>query len=273
MDTVAAFAEEVAELASLLSSLSCNSWTYRTAFRGWTIFDVILHLYASDYSALVSASDPAAFQALRADMLRQREKGLTMLEESRQRFADMTIANLLANWESQAADLCRLLDARDPADRIAWSGPGMSIATFATARQMETWAHGQEIYDVLGLEREPCDRIRHIALLGVKTFGWSFSNRALPLPPIKPSVKLRLPSGQTVTTTSCDEDNRIEGTAYEFCQVVTQVRNIDDTSLDVTGAIAQEWMRIAQCFAGPPVDPPAAGTRKKQIAPQVVHRY
>jgi len=54
----------------------------------------------------------------------------------------------------------------------------------------------------------------------------------------------------------------IEGRAEEFCQVVTQTRNIADTSLEVHGANAKLWMNIAQCFAGPPETPPVPGSRK-----------
>jgi len=34
-----------------------------------------------------------------------------------------------------------------------------------------------------------------------------------------------------------------------------------DTALQVVGAPANRWMAIAQCFAGPPEDPPVPGTR------------
>jgi hypothetical protein len=57
------------------------------------------------------------------------------------------------------------------------------------------------------------------------------------------------------------DDNRITGSAVEFCQVVTQVRNIADTRLQVMGAPATAWMAIAQCFAGPPEKPPEPGAR------------
>jgi len=57
--------------------------------------------------------------------------------------------------------------------------------------------------------------------------------------------------------------NIISGKAEEFCQVVTQVRNIEDVYLNVSGDIANEWMSIAQCFAGGAETPPRPGTRKK----------
>jgi hypothetical protein len=57
------------------------------------------------------------------------------------------------------------------------------------------------------------------------------------------------------------DENYISGLAEEFCQVVTQVRNIVDVNLNVVGEIANEWMSIAQCFAGPPEQPPKPGAR------------
>ena len=53
----------------------------------------------------------------------------------------------------------------------------------------------------------------------------------------------------------------VEGQATEFCQVVAQTRALKDTSLRVEGDVAREWMSIAQCFAGPPENPPAPGSR------------
>jgi hypothetical protein len=41
-------------------------------------------------------------------------------------------------------------------------------------------------------------------------------------------------------------------------------RDIADTRLETGGEIAARWMSIAQCFAGPPMDPPASGTRRVQ---------
>jgi len=39
----------------------------------------------------------------------------------------------------------------------------MSVRSSITARLMETWAHGQAIYDALGVERRDEDRIRNVA--------------------------------------------------------------------------------------------------------------
>jgi uncharacterized protein (TIGR03084 family) len=74
-------------------------------------------------------------------------------------------------------------------------------------------------------------------------------------------LRLTAPSGELWEYNDPSEDERVEGRALDFCLVVTQVRNVKDTDLSVVGDIAKRWMDIAQCFAGPPVDPPVPGYR------------
>ena len=80
-------------------------------------------------------------------------------------------------------------------------------------------------------------------------------------PGAMPYVKLTAPSGAIWEWNDPANPDRVEGAATEFCQVVTQTRNIADTALKVTGPVATRWMEIAQCFAGPPETPPAKGVR------------
>ena len=137
----------------------------------------------------------------------------------------------------------------------------MSVRSSITARLMETWAHGQEIYDLLGVVRQDTDRIGNIVVLGIKTFAWTFRNRGLEVPGTTPRVRLTAPSGDIWEWNADVESDCITGFATEFCQVVTQVRNVADTGLEVRGNVAKRWMSIAQCFAGPPETPPEPGTR------------
>jgi len=168
---------------------------------------------------------------------------------------------LLERWHGFVLDMSKRFGAADPQARVKWAGPEMSVRSSITARLMETWAHGQAIYDVLGVERVDADRIRNIAVLGVNTFGWTFRNRRLQVPHQMPYVRLTAPSGALWEWGEPSETECVEGSATEFCQVVTQTRNVQDTALCVNGDTATEWMSIAQCFAGPPEQPPAPGTR------------
>ena len=109
------------------------------------------------------------------------------------------------------------------------------------------------------------DRIKNIVHMGVIAYGWTFVNRKLDVPEPTPYVVLDAPSGQVWEWNDKDSSSKIEGAAVEFAQVVTQVRNFADTQLSIAGKPAEEWMKYAQCFAGPPEDPPAKGTRYKAV--------
>ena len=145
--------------------------------------------------------------------------------------------------------------------RVKWVGPPMTVRMSIVARQMETWAHGQEVFDAFGVARHDEDRIRNIAELGVRTFGFTFANRKIERPAVKPYVRLTGPSGAVWTWNEESDTDYVAGAATEFCQVVTQTRNIADVGLDVRGDAATRWMAIAQCFAGGPNDPPPPGAR------------
>ena len=84
-------------------------------------------------------------------------------------------------------------------------------------------------------------------------------------PEPRPHLKLTAPSGEVWLYNDPSGSEVIEGLAEEFCQVVTQVRNIADTGLKVTGANAANWMSKAQCFAGDAEPPPAKGARKTAV--------
>jgi len=262
LQQIADFRAEAEELHALLAGIGAADWDRPTLFKRWTINDIIQHLHDGDLMALASATDPAAFAARAADVAARRATGLTRIQEARQRYADLQGPRLLEKWHATVTALCAALAAKDPAARLVWYGPDRGLRRFSTARQMETWSHGQAIYDLLGQERPPpAPRLRNIAEIGVRTFAWAYRNRGLEVPPTPPGNRLHTPFGETWEWNGPDAPDRVEGDALAFCQVVTQTRHIADTALKATGPVAQDWMRIVQCFAGPPETPPAPGTR------------
>ena len=123
-----------------------------------------------------------------------------------------------------AAASSTALRARDPADRIPWITGPMSAVSFATARLMETWAHGQDVVDALGVARAPTARLRHVADLGVRTrpFSYAVNGRALP----DDGRARRARRAPTVTTWTWGESTTdvVRGDALDFCLVVTRRR-------------------------------------------------
>lgn len=254
---------EADEFDRLLARLGPGDWPRTTQFKAWTIEDVVRHLHAGDLLALASATDPGSFAALLADTQARRAAGMSRRELERLRVGgDLSGSTMRERWRATLARLCDALAAKPANSRLKWAGPDMGLRMFATARQMELWAHAQAIYDVLGLQRPaPSARLRNIAEIGVRTFRWTFVVHGLPVPPTVPHVRLDGPGGETWQWNEGNTNDRICGRAVDFCQVVTQTRNVADTALAVDGATARQWMSIAQCFAGPPETPPEKGAR------------
>jgi uncharacterized protein (TIGR03084 family) len=116
---------------------------------------------------------------------------------------------------------------------------------------METWAHGQDIADTLGVTRLPTPRLRHVAHIGVRTrdFAYLVRDRVPPSEPFR--IELTGPDG-SIWIWGEGATQTVTGTALDFCLLVTQRRNRADLGLVARGHDAEEWLDIAQAFAGPP---------------------
>jgi uncharacterized protein (TIGR03084 family) len=266
MEQIVDLEAEGREFHRLLATLKDGDWQRATLFKGWTIDDIVQHLHIGDTMGLASATDPAQFAALRADIQTRRETGLSRVEETRERLGNLVGPQLAERWQDTLGRLCAALAAKAPDARLPWAGPDMGVRMFATARQMEIWSHAQAIYDLLDLERPAASpRLRNIAEIGVRTFGWAYRNRGLPVPPVMPHVRLETPFGEVWEWPAPSAGGSVTGEAIAFCQVVTQTRNVADTALRLEGEGAKHWMSIVQCFAGPPETPPAPGTRRRTV--------
>jgi uncharacterized protein (TIGR03084 family) len=261
------FLDESDALYALLEPLADEDFERKTQFKDYSIHDVVAHLHHWNWAADVSLRDPEAFQLFAKEMTGEIVRGRPLVAIADEWLEGARNRAVLDAWRRFYPELADHFGAADPRARVQWMGPDMSVRSSVTARLMETWAHGQEVYDVLGAERRDADRIQNIARLGVNTFGWTFVNRGLEVPADVPHVRLSAPSGAVWEWNESSEENLVEGDATEFCQVVTQVRNLADTGLGVVGETAKRWMSIAQCFAGPAADPPGPGTRFRQEGP------
>ena len=144
------------------------------------------------------------------------------LEQSARRARDRSGAQMLAWFDQARADLLATFTDMDPAARLPWFGPAMSAASSLTARLMETWAHTQDIADALGVAREPNDRLRHVAHIGVGARAFSYIAHQLPVPPEPVRVELAAPSGDVWTWGPAEAADRVTGPALDFCLLVTQ---------------------------------------------------
>lgn len=263
MQTAEDFRTESRTLATAIAPLGDAEHDRPTLFKGWTLSDILGHLHMFNVAALRTLEGAATFEAFFAPIRLSLSQGQTLLQSQGPWLKGLTGKALFEAWVEGFERLADAYAKADPKQRVKWAGPDMSALSSITARQMETWAHGQAVFDLLGMDRAESDRIRNIAHLGVNTFGWTHINRGVKVPETAPHVSLISPSGAIWTWNTVQSDNTVAGSAVEFAQVVTQVRHVADTRLEVSGASARQWMAWAQCFAGPPVDPPSPGSRRK----------
>lgn len=254
---------ECEALARRADEFSEQQWSAPTPFHGWTPWDQVAHLCLFDQAGLLAVTDESAFARLAADYRERRAHGREVSGIARDELGKMNGPVLLAHWRHTCRELAVALSKLQPATRLPWFGPDMSARSFATARMMETWAHGQDVYDGFGIERAPSDGLRSISHLGVTTFGWSFRNRGLVVPPHVPHVVLTGPESEQWEWHTSSDEHYVRGTAEDFCLVVTQRRHVSDTGLDYAGS-GSAWMAIAQCFAGKPADGPPPGARVRR---------
>ena len=241
------------ELDDLVGGLSADRWATDTPAAGWTIAHQVAHLAWTEEQALLAATDGPRFQAELA--ARVAKGGLDrVIDGAAADGAALPPAELLATWRTGRAALADALAAVPPGVKLPWFGPPMSATSMVTARIMETWAHTQDVADALGVTREPADRIRHVAHLGVRTrdFAYAVHGRQAPADPFL--VELIGPSGAVWTWGPADAEQRVSGPALDFCLLVTQRVHRDATALRSVGPDAEDWLRIAQAFAGPPGD-------------------
>jgi uncharacterized protein (TIGR03084 family) len=239
---------ESAVFDGMLAALSPAEYLQATPAVGWCIADQVSHLAFFDEAALLAATDPERF---RADAAEQIASGAGP-DQIAARYRSTPGPELRAWLATARGSLLDSFAAIEPGRRLPWYGPDMSAASSVTARLMETWAHGQDVADALGIIREPTSRLRHVAHIAVAAIGFSFAIRGLP-PPDRPiRVELAAPDGSPWTWGPEGVPDVVRSPALDFCLVVTQRRHPADTALTTTGPLATQWIAIAQAFAGPP---------------------
>jgi len=242
-------AAETAVLRAMVAGLDEGGWRKPTPAAGWNIADQISHLAFFDDAAIQSATDPEGFAA---EMVRAVTVGELTPDDVAERYRTQTGADLLAWFDASRRRLIKVFAELDPALRLPWFGMPMSAASSLTARIMETWAHGQDVADALGQVREPTARLRHVAHIGVRALPFSFAANGLEVPGEPVRVELTAPDGSVWAWGSGHAMNRVTGPALDFCLLVTQRRHRADTAVRARGQVAEQWLSIAQAFAGPP---------------------
>ncbi len=236
-------------LDTLVADLPDAGWRTATPAPGWTVAHQIAHLWWTDRVSLKSITDEDAF----AEVLGAAAKDpLGFVDAGAEELALTPPAELLTSWRRDRAALHDALLSVADGRKLPWFGPPMSAPSMATARLMETWAHGLDVADALGVRRPATARLRSVAHIGVRTRDFAFTVHGLTPPAELFHVELSGPDGELWSWGPEDSAQTVTGSAEHFCMLVTQRRPPRELDVVAVGADAQTWLTIAQAFAGPP---------------------
>ncbi|WTL59906.1 TIGR03084 family metal-binding protein [Nocardia sp. NBC_01499] len=231
------------ELDALVSAQP--DWSIPTPAVGWTIAHQIAHLASADENVLIAIRTPEAFDAV-----------LKHAEAEGPRYRDLDAAEgaakprseLLEQWRAGRIEVAAALGDIALDHAFPWYGSQLTPALMVPLRLMETWAHGQDVFDALGVAHRATGRLRHIAALGVVGRELSFYTAQLPTPAEPFRVELIGPDGETWAWGPADARQRVQGSALDFCLRVTQRRPLAKTDLTAVGEDAQKWLEVARIF-------------------------
>ncbi|MEO8283361.1 MAG: TIGR03084 family metal-binding protein [Pseudarthrobacter sp.] len=254
-DLIQDWHDETAGLENILSQLTAEEWQRPTPAPGWDVGHQIAHLTWTDKALLQALSSPTEFAVLRDIVTADVEGTVNEAAAAGARVAPKAILN---NWVSGQRRTAELLSGVDPTLKLPWFGPPMGPAAAISARIMETFAHGQDVRDALGLPPIRSPRLRHIAHLAVAARPYSFHANGLQEPSGPVRVELDF-NGQIWTWGPEDAVERVTGDALDFALMATRRRHWNDCDVRAAGNEAQKWLEVIQAYAGPP------GTGRKPL--------
>ena len=238
------------ELDEFLSALRLEDWERPTPARGWSIRHQVAHL---------SFADGIGYDCVRGDTTRLRELmargkaseddlGLSYMAE----LLELPPAELLARWRLSRSQLWVALAAAAPNHKVPWAAGPMAVTSFATARLMESWAHGLDCRAAVGAQATDTARIWHVCRLGYRALPYAFrrAGREMPGSLDELAIKMTGPSGDLWTFGVEDAGSAITGSAGEWARVAVQrMPAASAHTLSTRGDLAEQALQVARAFA------------------------
>ena len=245
----------MADVGALLADLAAESdvldalvrdgddalWRLATPAPGWTIADQIAHLGWTDEVALLAATDGEAFAAAVAAFA---DSPAAPVDGAAASAAARPPAELLAWWRRPVPSGCRprRRRARDEAAMVR-SADERGVDG---ARLMETWAHGQDVADAL--RGPPTDR--SAAPRRPHRRAHDRLPRQRLMPPLQ-EFRVEFVGRRRPGDLGRSRPPAVRRAGARLPVAVTQRRHGDDAAVSADEADAEQWLTIAQAFAGP----------------------
>ncbi|MGI8666796.1 MAG: TIGR03084 family metal-binding protein [Jatrophihabitans sp.] len=250
-DPFSALTAECDDLDQLVGGLDEAQWQLETPAPGWTIAHQIAHLAATFRMAGLAGSDPEAFRTLMGQLDSNFNVNVT---RALQQFINDPPKVLFERWQGERIGAVKALAAVPEGQVVPWLVNPLPAAILAMAGMMEAFAHGQDIADTLGVQRERTDRIQFLVAFAVRTWDFGYLARDEQAPDEQFRFELTGPSGAQWAFGPEDATQRISGSALDFCLLVPRRRHPSDLDVTAVGEHAEHWLEIAQAYRGPAGD-------------------
>ena len=251
-----ALVQECDDLDRIIVGLTDEQWQLATPAPGWTIAHQVAHLAATFRMAGLAAADPDAFTALVSSLSSNFNANVT---HALNQYLNDSNEVLFKRWQTERADAIKSLSSVPDGQVVPWLVNPLPPAILAMAGMMEAFAHGQDIADTLGVERERTDRIWFLVAFAVRVWDFGYLARNEQPPATEFRFELTGPSGDVRTFGPEDAEQRITGSAVDFCLLTTRRRHRKDLDIQATGPDADHWVDIAQAYRGPAGEGRTAG--------------
>ena len=233
---------EEQSLDQFLQQINPRDWRKTTVWHGWTIHETVSHLASSEeyaYNALAEKGSRLKELDEFGDIDALNAAGLSA-------GLDMRPQDVIEWWRGARAKVVEELSRSSATDRVPWFFGSMSAKSFATARLMETWAHGIDIYYAVGEEPEETTRIRHIAWLAWKSLPHVFKEAGEEYPS-EVRAEFRGPLYSKWVFGPEDASNVIRGEATEWAALAVDRIDLEDTqTLTAKGDLAQRALELVR---------------------------
>ena len=242
-DILADLVAEQQSLDQYLQGIRDRDWDRPTPAKGWSIRDQVSHLASSEEYAHNAIEEGGSRLAEVADFA----DGTAFTDAGVRKGRELRPQAVIEWWRGARARVVESLSRADPARRIPWFAGEMAASTFATARLMETWAHGLDVHHAFDDEPEDTDRIRHVCWLGWRALPYAFRHAG---EDYERPVRLELigPHYQKWVFGPDGTDQAIRGNAGDWARVAVQRRDANETSLSAEGETAKTALRVARAY-------------------------
>jgi len=235
---VTALGEQHAELDSVVGGFDEVQWSAPSRCAGWSVSDVVLHLWHSDQLALAS---------VRGELTPSMPSRLGEVDD----LADERVAadrgasgaDVLRRWRETTAALRSALLACDPSARLQWVAGELAARTLATTRLAECWIHTNDIVDT-----PPAERLVHVARLAHRTLPYAFRQAGREM---SGAVRFDLvaPSGAPWVFGDEAAPTVVSGTGVDLCRVASRRVPSGATSLVARGPDADAVLELVRTWA------------------------